>query len=659
MMALPAVENSGVYGPGGMSLGGGLPPDIKMIPHVFPAGFVGRLGPVDVLHGFDELLGPPPLPNGFLFQGAQVDAMVGAYRRNQELLQVGQQVGNYSAFFAYSHLYDHGFVPISSASASQYHADIGYRSDSAEFHLKAHVIDSAIEPQEPQPPSGVPQVPWTNPNVQKQLSYQIDLTGNYLLDNGWVASSDVFVGHYRQRSATVVLQAASDDGGGAAPPGGGGGVPAPTGTTGILTTLGTDTTSYGATAKLTNHGTLFGMANTFDAGFHYTGGVTTSSAHTYFANMTSDYSNITSIIGEIGVDPDIPANGVYPNVVRATTNYLDLHVVDVIDVTDRLKVSATGRFDYSQINQYDLLGTDPTATGDHAFTHFSPSIGATYAVTPDLLAYAGYSEAAHVGTPAGIICDDMELPCSFKPPFFVTEQVLPQTVTHTYEAGFRGQLPTLETPIVPVQAAWHAGVYRTDATNDLFLYVDINKPGRPVFYDVGDTRRQGVKLGLDVVAGQFTTSIIYNYTDATFQSPVTLYNPLNTAANAAGNIYVKPGDQFPLIPAHSLKILAKYQVTPEWSVGASMRAQSSTYYSGDEVNAMQKVPGYFITSLNTSYRITKDLEVFGLVENIFNKKYAVFGALIPGGTVSQSLQAPRWVYGQPLSIYAGFRWKFL
>jgi iron complex outermembrane receptor protein len=352
----------------------------------------------------------------------------------------------------------------------------------------------------------------------------------------------------------------------------------------------------------------------------------------------------------------LSGNGVSPQRVRAATNYLDVHVADVIDVTDRLRLSGALRWDYSSIDQTDLSGTAPDATGNHVFTHLSPAIAATYLINPGVIGYAGYSEAAHVLTPAGIICDDMELPCSTKPPFFVTEPVRKQAISHTYEFGFRGQLPTFETPIVPVQVAWHVGAYQTDVSNDYYLYVDVNRPGRPVYYDVGNTRRQGIKLGLDFVADKITASILYNYMNAQFMSYVDLYNPLNSAAGPDGFIHVKPGDYMPGFPPQSLKILAKYQATDQWSVGGSLRAASSTYYNGDEVNAMSQVPGYIVASFNTQYRVTKDLEVFGLVENAFNAKYALFGALVAGGTTDQN---QRLVYGQPFSIYGGLRWKFL
>jgi iron complex outermembrane receptor protein len=646
MMALPMTENSGVIGPGGMSLGSGGPPDMKMIPHVMALGLYGNIGPVDVVHGFDELIGPPPLPNGFTFHGAQIDVLAGSYDRVQGLMQAGQQMGNVAVFAAVSGLYDNGFVPQSVSRAAQYHGDVGVLSNGNEYHLKVHGINSNLQPQEPQP-AFASQVPWTSPNYRKQDNVQVDLTGNYAFGGGWVGSSDLYFGHDVESAATIVL------GSNAPAPSGGGGpdVPAPPtgGNTGILTQLTNTTNSWGGNAKLSNFGTLFGMANKFNVGVAYTGGVTTDAAISTIGNLTSNYSWESPI-------SVLSGNGVAPQRVRAATNYLDVHVADVIDVTDRLRLSGALRWDYSAIDQTDLSGTAPDANGNHTFTHFSPAIAATYLINPGVIGYAGYSEAAHVLTPAGIICDDMELPCSTKPPFFVTEPVRKQAISHTYEFGFRGQLPTFETPIVPVQVAWHVGAYQTDVSNDYYLYVDVNRPGRPVYYDVGNTRRQGIKLGLDFVADKFTASIIYNYMNAQFMSYVDLYNPLNSAAGPDGFIHVKPGDYMPGFPPQSLKILVKYQATDKWSVGGSLRAASSTYYNGDEVNAMSQVPGYIVASFNTQYRVTKDLEVFGLVENAFNAKYALFGALVAGGTTDQN---QRLVYGQPFSVYGGIRWKFL
>jgi len=645
MMALPTNEVS-VIGPGGMSLGS-KPLDMRSVPHVMPPGALGMLGPVDLLPGFDELRGPPPQPNGFVFRGVQLDAMGGSYGRRQGLLQAGHQMGDLAVFAAVSGLKDQGFVPVSESEVRHFHGDVGLRRGRNEFHVVMHSTANTIEPQQQQTLSGVAQVPWTSPSAKREENHQIGVTADLVLDGGWLASGAFKFGKTpKDYSETVVLQSTS-----AAPPPPGGGAEAPpasTGPSGILTTLASQTNARSLTGKLANLGQVFGRPNQFTVGINYNGGTTVSETHSYISSLDNNYK-LQSIVMELNGN-----GGIFPQQVSAKTDYIDAFVSDVFHATDRLKISAGGRFNRSRIEQYDLLGTAPASAGNHSFTRFSPSLGTTYTVTPSLVAYGGYAQTSRVFTPVGLLCDNIESPCSMRPSFFVTEAVQKQSVAHTYNLGLRGQLPPVQVT-VPVQLAWHAGIYRSDTSDESYLYIDVTKPGRPVYYNIGNTRRQGAKLGLDVAAGAFSASILYNYAHDTFRSPVTLYNPLNSAADASGNIYVTPGSTIPLSPKHSLNVLSKYRFSDRWVVGTSMRGVSSRYYNGDEVNAMKKLPGYFVVSFNLQYRVNQDLELFGLLENAFNKDAAVFGALVAGGTAEQN---PRWTRGQPRSLYGGLRWKF-
>ena len=94
-----------------------------------------------------------------------------------------------------------------------------------------------------------------------------------------------------------------------------------------------------------------------------------------------------------------------------------------------------------------------------------------------------------------------------------------------------------------------------------------------------------------------------------------------------------------------------------------MRGVTGSHYFGDEINFYPKIPGYFVASFNTTYHYDDHLEFFGILENAFNKQYAVLGALVvvQGNKFAAAPGAsdPRaWMLGQPLSVYAGFKYKF-
>jgi iron complex outermembrane receptor protein len=69
------------------------------------------------------------------------------------------------------------------------------------------------------------------------------------------------------------------------------------------------------------------------------------------------------------------------------------------------------------------------------------------------------------------------------------------------------------------------------------------------------------------------------------------------------------------------------------------------------------VPTYWVVNLHTSYKIDKNIEVFGLVQNLFNRHYYVFGTFFETDSFPYlNLTDPRtFVPGMPLAAYAGVR----
>jgi len=126
---------------------------------------------------------------------------------------------------------------------------------------------------------------------------------------------------------------------------------------------------------------------------------------------------------------------------------------------------------------------------------------------------------------------------------------------------------------------------------------------------------------------------------------------------------VTPGKKIPGLPQHQFKAGVDYLVTPKWKVGGDLVAVSDRYFVGDEANQNDKLPGFWVLNLHTSYQIDKTWQVFGLVNNVFNKKYFLHGTYFePQGVVNSgfpiALTDQRTeVPGQPLSIYVGLRAK--
>lgn len=149
--------------------------------------------------------------------------------------------------------------------------------------------------------------------------------------------------------------------------------------------------------------------------------------------------------------------------------------------------------------------------------------------------------------------------------------------------------------------------------------------GRGYFQNVGGTRREGLEASVTHTDEKWKLFAGYSFIDATFRDAVTLSSPNNPFADADGFIHVQPGDQLSSIPQHRFKAGAEYAVLPEWKVGADLIAVSGQYLAGDESNLNPKLPNYWTVNLHISYRISKNVEAFGLIQNLFDRRYYTFG----------------------------------
>ena len=100
------------------------------------------------------------------------------------------------------------------------------------------------------------------------------------------------------------------------------------------------------------------------------------------------------------------------------------------------------------------------------------------------------------------------------------------------------------------------------------------------------------------------------------------------AISKSGQAAILPG-----IPGNLFKFGVDYQLTEAWTIGGTGIAASGRYLFGDEANLTPKTPPYFVLNLHTSYQITQNLQLFGLIENAFNVKYYTFGTFSPTSSV--------------------------
>ena len=63
-----------------------------------------------------------------------------------------------------------------------------------------------------------------------------------------------------------------------------------------------------------------------------------------------------------------------------------------------------------------------------------------------------------------------------------------------------------------------------------------------------------------------------------------------------------------------------------WKVGADVVAASSQVFFGDESNDSAPLGGYAKVDIRTSYNVTENVQIYGMVDNVFDSRYGLFGA---------------------------------
>jgi outer membrane receptor protein involved in Fe transport len=609
------------------------------------------------------------MKNGFNYQGAEIDTMGGSFGRVQSSLQWGKQVDNFAVYGALEGLHDDGFRNFSASNVRRFYGDIGAKNDQAEFHVNVGVADNDFGAAATVPVELLQQyygATYTTPQTSENRVGYVNMTGKVEATPSWTIEG---VGHVRifdqktQDGNPTGTQPCTADsthlcyGDGSAPAFGLDGIQLPN-TFGPNAILGendrtsTHSTTTGLSLQATNTDPLFGHNNHFVVGASLDYSVTHFSASAELGTIGSDYvvSGSGIFLGQSGNPISIG-----PVSLRATNQYTGLYALDTFDVTNAFSITGGGRFNVANIDLQDQIGT--SLNGSDTYTRFNPIIGGTYKITPGLTAYAGYSEANRAPTPLELGCANPAQPCVIAA-FLVSDPPLKQVVSHTVEAGLRG---TRDLNIGTL--GWKLGVYRADNTDDI-LAIPSQVQGFGYFQNIGSTRRQGIEAEANLKSSTFEVYATYAFVDARFLDALTLGSN-SPFADANGNIFVQPGDQIPAIPRHRVKAGIDYFATEKLKIGGDMLLVSSQYFVGDASNQAPKLPGYAVFNVHGSYDISKNVQIYARVDNVFDNHYSTYGtffdiAALPnfanGGaafTDARSVSPAR-----PRAFYAGMKVTF-
>ncbi|MGD9835618.1 MAG: TonB-dependent receptor, partial [Piscinibacter sp.] len=368
-------------------------------------------------------------------------------------------------------------------------------------------------------------------------------------------------------------------------------------------------------------------------------------------------------------DPEVDA------LISGTTRTASVFVHDLISLAPNLQLTLAGRYNDTRVSTVDdgriQLGLPTTLDGEGRYRKFNPAAGLTWQASSSMTVFGSLSQGNRAPSPIELGCSDPANACVL-PNALQSDPPLKQVVSRTLEVGARGKFaPALN---------WNAALFHTVNSDDL-LFIS-NGLAAGYFTNFGRTQRQGLELGLSQQYSSFGWSASYSYLRATYQSSACIVAEHNSSAEASPNctgddeIEIRPGDSIPGLPRHSFKLAADWLALPGLSVGAQLRAYSGQYVRGNENNQHQpdgvdfngagRIGGFAVVDLTGSWKFGRNVELFGKVANVFDRRYATAGLLGENAfDAAGALQAPAdWRAeqfvgpGAPRAAWVGVRMSF-
>ena len=385
--------------------------------------------------------------------------------------------------------------------------------------------------------------------------------------------------------------------------------------------------SYGTDIQLSFSSDFIHKSNHFILGFSYFAG------NSHFDSITelSGLDPMTRSTEGLGTGAFVDE---FESKVDTDTKTLSFYVIDVIELTELLALTLSGRVNDTDVNLADRSGERPELNGKHNFSRFNPALGMTYQVSKNVNIYGSYSESSRAPTPIELACNDsifdlavaialaegedpdtVEFECRL-PNAFLADPPLQKVVTKGFEAGIRGQIGPTD---------YHLGFFHSTNKDDIIFQTTGRSTG--LFANVNKTQRVGFEGMLAVATKKADWFLAYTYLNATFEDDFEVLSPNHPFADDDGRISVRSGNRIPGLPEHSLKLGADYAVSDKLSLGFDVLYNSDQVLRGDESNQVGTLGDYAVVDLRGRFRINEHIDLFARVSNLFDADYETFGLL--------------------------------
>ena len=385
--------------------------------------------------------------------------------------------------------------------------------------------------------------------------------------------------------------------------------------------------------------------------------------HQLFAGATVQYtkSRYQSWEGETDFDgriADVSAVATYNQQAdhKGKVGQLALYVGDIYTPRPGTLLSGALRYDFAKVHNH--LNNINVGEQKETFNYnkFNPSFGGSQVLTPQISVFGNWSQGMRVPTAFELGCSRDSNPCRV-PTGLQDDPYLKPIISQTTEIGLRLN-PNENTRITIT------GFHNLNKDDVAFVRSSAGTQAG-YFTNIGNTLRKGIELSGRYKQSSWEVGASYTYLKATYRSEVNL--PSVGQYEDTNHITTSNGTRIAGLPEHIFKVAGLYRITPQWRVGADIQAFGSQVVAGNENGASEfegagkdKLAGYSILNLNTNYEISKGLNAFMRVNNLFDKRYASYASL--GYDVfarsGYATEAVFYAPGAPRAVFGGVRYEW-
>jgi iron complex outermembrane receptor protein len=271
------------------------------------------------------------------------------------------------------------------------------------------------------------------------------------------------------------------------------------------------------------------------------------------------------------------------------SNTLTIYGQADLGLTDAITLIAGGQYAKATRDVTALLNA---VTGRGEYDQFNPRVGLLVDVAPDVQFFGNISRSFEAPSLADLTSGGA----------FPFEPLYPQRAT-VFEVGTRGQAGII---------SWDIALYRAELENE---FLDLAVPGArglvTVTANADRTVHQGLEFGLDLrpfkaaleANGQaLRLSAAYTFNDFTFNNDAVYRN-----------------NQLAGVPRHVLIAEARFDQVDKFYLSTTLRWIPDGPWA-DYANT-ERAPGYETVQITAGVTLTKGIELFGSVENLFDTRF--------------------------------------